>query len=106
MWWWQFEAPVLLFVLTSLILSYYSGLALQCSAENRTGICIIAITEYVFMADAMLVINGRDRACPRYYTLNTQLSRLGGRRVILPFQQGSGRTEFLWLVHVRLLYVL
>lgn len=66
----------MLLVPTPLILSYYSGLALRSSVEDRTSVWNIALTEYVFMAFEMFVINARARAFPRYYTLHADFDSL------------------------------
>lgn len=61
-WWAQYEATVLLFVPTPLILSYYSSLSLQDSGNDRTRVWTIP----------------RGEAGPSYFTLNTQSDTLSG----------------------------
>lgn len=76
MWCAHYEAHILLFVRTTLILSYCSSLALRGSANDKTPVWAIALTEYVFMAFTMFLTNARDGACPWYYTLNKQCDNL------------------------------
>lgn len=38
----------------------------------------MALTEYVFIARAMFVINDGDGACSSYYTYNTRFDLIGG----------------------------
>lgn len=53
-----------------LILYYYSGLALRVSTDDTTCVWGIELTEHVFMACALFLINARYDACLRYYMLN------------------------------------
>lgn len=59
-WWAQYKALVLLFPLTPSILSYCSGLAVRGSANDKSCVQTIAVTDCVFMAGAILVANDRD----------------------------------------------
>lgn len=59
--WALYKDPVLLIVLTPLVLFYYSGLAVQGSADDKSCVWTIALTEYVFMAEATLVVRAQTR---------------------------------------------
>lgn len=72
----QYELPILLFVPTPLILTYYSRLGLRRSTDDQTRMWIVYLTEYVFMSRAMFVVNAEDRACPSYYTWNQRFDNL------------------------------
>lgn len=49
LWWAQYEVYILLFVLPSLVPTYYNGLAQQDSADDQTHVWTITLTEYVSM---------------------------------------------------------
>lgn len=44
----------------------YSGLALRTAANNKMPVWTIAVTENIFMAGAVFVINARNSVCPSY----------------------------------------
>lgn len=69
--------PSFLFVPITLVLSYYSELALPGSADDETRIWTFALTEYVFMTGAIFVINIRDVACHSFYTYNPRFDDVG-----------------------------
>lgn len=62
----QYDASVLFSVPTPLVLSYNSRLAMRESADYKSRVCTTALTVYVFMARAMLVVSARDERTPRY----------------------------------------
>lgn len=68
---------------TPLVLSYYNGLALQRSADDQTCICMVTLTELVFMAGAKFVTSTRDVVCPSNYTYNSRFDHIFGS---LPFR--------------------
>lgn len=59
-------------------LAYYRGLVTSGSANDAMRWWTIALTEYIFMSGAMIVIYDRDRACPSYYTYNYRFNNLSG----------------------------
>lgn len=62
----------------TLLFSYYYGLALQKSADDHNCIWTMALTDYVFMVRAILVINAWEGSCPRYYNYNARLYNIRG----------------------------
>lgn len=67
-----------MFVPAPLILSYYTGLAVRCSADDKSRVWTVAMMEHVYMVDAMLVVNFKDRSTLRNYTLNPRFDHLSG----------------------------
>lgn len=72
-----------LFVPTLFILANYGGLVVRGTVDDQTRVWTIVLTEYVFMAgamitehvyiaDAMFVFNATDVACPSNYTYISQ----------------------------------
>lgn len=59
---------VLFFVPMPSILTYYSVLEQQVSADDKTSVWSIALTQYVFLTGSMSVINARDGTCASYYS--------------------------------------
>lgn len=91
--WLQQEASILLFVPMPLILAYYSGFAIRGSTDDQTRVWTIALTEYVFMAGYMFLINARDGAYLSYYTYNSWFDNLSINLVVLSPRQDFGRIE-------------
>lgn len=63
-------------------LAYYGGLALQGSADDKTRVWTISLTEYVIMAGVMFVINTRNGDCTAYYMYSSQFHNLSGSLLI------------------------
>lgn len=64
----QYEPLTLFFVFSPFVLAYYSGVAMQGSGASQTRIWTIALTEFVFIARAMFIVNDKDGACLICYT--------------------------------------
>lgn len=64
----QYDGPVLLFVTRPPGLSYYIALVVKGSPDDKRRLSTITLTEYVFLADVMVVINATDGACASYCT--------------------------------------
>lgn len=74
--WAQDETPVLPFVTTSLIMTYYSGLAMRTSVDDKTFLWMRELNEYVFMTGALFVVSDRDGSPPQDYKLNRRFDNL------------------------------
>lgn len=72
----QYEPLTLLFVRSSFVLAYYSVVAMRGSAADQIRIWTIALSEYVFMARAMFIVNAKNGACSTYHIGNLQLSHV------------------------------
>lgn len=70
-----------------LVLAKYSDVAMRGSADSQTKIWTITITEDMFMAWAIFIVNSRDGASTIYYTGNLQLCHVS---VGLPFRLSVG----------------
>lgn len=74
----QCDAPVLLIVPQPSVLSFYTGLVLKGSADYKTLLWTIDLTEYVFLTVVIFVINVKDCAYGSYDTHNPRFDRVGG----------------------------
>lgn len=72
----QYEAPVLLFVPTPFISSYYGGMSVQASEDDKSRVRTVALGRYVFMAGTVLVASAKDGPPPRYYTVKPRFDPL------------------------------
>lgn len=93
-----------MFVVSPSILSYFSVVAVQDSANDNTCISTIVLTEYVFMAGAMFVATSRDKSNLRYNTLIPRFDKLSGRRVVSAFQQEFRIVQVPWSVPICTFY--
>lgn len=80
MWWTQYEVSISLFVRTSFILSYYSGLVGRGFTDDMAIVWTMALTESVFMSWAMFVVKARHGSTAWYYTLYPQFNSSSGCR--------------------------
>lgn len=78
-WWEQHDLPVLLFVPTAPVLSYYAVFVLDGSDNDNPGLRIVALTEYVSLTAVMFITSAKDRACAIYYTYSPRFDPLAGR---------------------------
>lgn len=62
-WWTQYEVLILLFLSTQLISTFYSGMVVIDSVDDKKHVLIIAFVEFVFSFGVMSVITARDGAC-------------------------------------------
>lgn len=74
----QYAVPALLFFPTPLVPEYYTGLVLKRSADDRTRVWTIALTEYIFLTGTVLAISANDRVCAGYYTDNQRFDHVTG----------------------------
>lgn len=77
-WFGQYDVPALLFVPTPLVLLYYTRLVLKGSADDKTRLWTVALTEYVFLGGVIFVINIRHRDYASYYAHNPRFDHAGG----------------------------
>lgn len=75
-WWGQYDVPTLLFVPTLPLLSNYTGLVRNGSADDKTRLWTVVLKVYVFLANVMFLINAKHGACLICYTHNRWLDRV------------------------------
>lgn len=83
--------PFLLFVL-----AYYSDVAMPGSATDQTRIWTIALTEYVFMAGAVFIVNAKDGVCSTYYSVNLRFDHTSGGGDVYCKCQGRSLLDLLY----------
>lgn len=54
------------------------------SAEDQTCVMKMSSSEYMFIVDAMLVLNARDGAYSRYYIYSARADHIGGSMTVRP----------------------
>lgn len=63
----QYRGSILLFVPTTLVSAYYSGLVTQRSADYQVRVYFLGLAGYMFVSRTMFAINAREGDFPEYY---------------------------------------
>lgn len=77
------------------MLAYYSCAVVQDSAFDQTRIWIFALSDYVFMVEAMFIVNAKDGACLTYYAGNLWFNNLSDQHLFwLPAKSFDALASF------------
>lgn len=82
-WWGQYDVPALLFVSSSPVLSYFTGLVLKDSGDDKRRLLTIALADHVFLAGVMFLINPKNGPCASYFPHNPRLDHVGDSLLFL-----------------------
>lgn len=101
-WWAESERPYLLFVLNSLVCTYYSGPFLHGGAEDIRRVIVLPISEFALLPAVQFLLYATEGAALDYYVGSLRFKHVvGGVLFRFPFLLVNVPTDFPFLQYCR-----